>query len=95
MVGDVGGEVGVKAVGPAQDVVLQVQMEQMAQFGLERNIPKMEEDLKKYGIQYDQWFLESSSFRSSLSTCSWVLPSAMYFFFSSSVVFSHRAPSFS
>ncbi len=35
-------------------------MEQMAQFGLERNIPKMEEDLKKYGIQYDQWFLESS-----------------------------------
>ncbi len=35
-------------------------LEQMAQFGLERNIPKMEEDLKKYGIQYDQWFLESS-----------------------------------
>ncbi|RKI67379.1 arginine--tRNA ligase [bacterium 1xD42-67] len=32
----------------------------MAQFGLERNIPKMEEDLKKYGIEYDQWFLESS-----------------------------------
>ena len=32
----------------------------MAQFGLERNIPKMKEDLNKYGIEYDQWFLESS-----------------------------------
>ena len=35
-------------------------LEQMAQFGLERNIPKMESDLNKYGIQYDKWFLESS-----------------------------------
>ncbi|MCI9155475.1 MAG: arginine--tRNA ligase [Lawsonibacter sp.] len=35
-------------------------LDQMAQFGLERNIPKMESDLKKYGITYDQWFLESS-----------------------------------
>ena len=32
----------------------------LAQFGLERNIPKMKDDLEKYGIQYDQWFLESS-----------------------------------
>ncbi len=32
----------------------------MAEFGLERNIPKMREDLCKYGIEYDQWFLESS-----------------------------------
>ncbi len=32
---------------------------QMAQFGLERNIPKMKEDLKKYGIEYDQWYMES------------------------------------
>ena len=32
----------------------------MARFGLERNIPKMEADLNKYGIRYDQWFLESS-----------------------------------
>ncbi|WP_251316164.1 arginine--tRNA ligase [Flintibacter muris] len=31
----------------------------MAQFGLERNIPKMKEDLKKYGIEYDQWYMES------------------------------------
>ena len=35
-------------------------LDQMAKFGLERNIPKMEADLKKYGIVYDQWFLESS-----------------------------------
>ena len=35
-------------------------LEQMAQFGLERNIPKMESDQNKYGIQYDKWFLESS-----------------------------------
>ncbi|MEY8402688.1 arginine--tRNA ligase [Oscillospiraceae bacterium 44-34] len=33
---------------------------EMARFGLERNIPKMKADLNKYGIQYDQWFLESS-----------------------------------
>ena len=31
----------------------------VAQFGLERNIPKMESDLKKYGIEYDQWYMES------------------------------------
>ncbi len=32
----------------------------LAQYGLERNIPKMQEDLRKYGIEYDQWFMESS-----------------------------------
>ena len=32
----------------------------MAQYGLSRNIPKMQADLKKYGIEYDEWFLESS-----------------------------------
>ena len=31
----------------------------MSAFGLERNIPKMQADLRKYGIEYDQWFLES------------------------------------
>ena len=31
----------------------------MSRFGLERNIPKMKADLKKYGIEYDRWFLES------------------------------------
>ena len=32
----------------------------MAEYGLSVNIPKMQEDLKKYGIVYDQWFFESS-----------------------------------
>ena len=32
----------------------------MAKFGLERNIPKMQADLGRYGIQYDTWFFESS-----------------------------------
>ena len=32
----------------------------MAQFGLELNIPKMKSDLLRYGIEYDQWFFESS-----------------------------------
>ena len=31
----------------------------MSKFGLERNIPKMKADLRKYGIEYDQWFFES------------------------------------
>jgi len=31
----------------------------MAQFGLDRNIPKMQSDLRKYGIEYDTWFFES------------------------------------
>jgi len=35
-------------------------LDAMAKFGLERNIPKMKEDLRKYGIEYDQWFFESS-----------------------------------
>ena len=32
----------------------------LAQFGLAHNIPKMKADLERYGIQYDQWFFESS-----------------------------------
>ena len=32
----------------------------MAQYGLSSNIPKMKDDLLKYGIQYDEWFLEST-----------------------------------
>ena len=34
-------------------------MDDMAKFGLERNIPKMKADLLKYGISYDEWFFES------------------------------------
>lgn len=33
--------------------------EPISRFGLERNIPKMQADLRKYGIEYDQWFMES------------------------------------
>ena len=32
----------------------------MARFGLDNNIPKMREDLERYGIFYDEWFFESS-----------------------------------
>ena len=34
--------------------------EKMARFGLERNIPKMQSDLRRYGIEYDEWFFEST-----------------------------------
>ena len=34
--------------------------EALAQFGLKTNIPKMQSDLERYGIRYDQWFFESS-----------------------------------
>ena len=32
----------------------------MAEYGLSVNIPKMKADLKKYGIEYDEWFFESA-----------------------------------
>ena len=32
----------------------------LARFGLGNNIPKMQRDLARYGITYDQWFFESS-----------------------------------
>ena len=32
----------------------------LARFGLDNNIPKMQRDLARYGIEYDQWFFESS-----------------------------------
>ncbi len=31
----------------------------MSAYGLSVNLPKMREDLRKYGIEYDRWFLES------------------------------------
>ena len=34
-------------------------LDKLAEYGLSVNIPKMREDLKKYGIVYDQWFFES------------------------------------
>ena len=33
---------------------------EMARFGLDINLPKMKSDLARYGIQYDEWFFESS-----------------------------------
>ncbi len=33
--------------------------EAMAQFGLKNNIPRMQEDLRRYKIEYNEWFLES------------------------------------
>ena len=35
-------------------------LEALAAFGLKHNIPRMQEDLRRYGIEYDQWFYESS-----------------------------------
>ncbi len=35
-------------------------MEEMSAYGLSVNIPRMKSDLEKYGITYDEWFLESS-----------------------------------
>lgn len=32
----------------------------MGEFGLNVNIPRMKEDLERYGIHYDRWFMESS-----------------------------------
>ncbi|MEQ2456718.1 arginine--tRNA ligase [Flavonifractor hominis] len=32
----------------------------MAQYGLSVNIPKMKEDLRRYQIEYNEWFLEST-----------------------------------
>ncbi len=34
--------------------------EAMSRFGLDRNIPKMQSDLRRYGIEYNKWFFESS-----------------------------------
>ncbi len=34
--------------------------EAMAQFGLKANLPKMQADLRRYKIEYDEWFLEST-----------------------------------
>ena len=33
---------------------------ELARFGLDINLPKMKSDLARYGIEYDQWFFEST-----------------------------------
>ncbi len=35
-------------------------LDKLAEYGLAVNIPNMKADLKRYGIEYDQWFFESS-----------------------------------
>lgn len=42
------------------DVPSEEKYEKMARFGLDRNIPKMQSDLKKYGVVYDEWFFETT-----------------------------------
>ena len=34
-------------------------LERLAEYGLSVNIPKMKADLRRYGIEYDLWFMES------------------------------------
>ncbi|MGI6028311.1 MAG: arginine--tRNA ligase [Candidatus Heteroscillospira sp.] len=34
-------------------------LERMAAYGLKHNIPAMQADLRRYGIEYDEWFFES------------------------------------
>ncbi len=43
-----------------KDLPEEERLEKLAEYGLSVNIPKMKEDLLKYGIVYDQWFFESS-----------------------------------
>jgi arginyl-tRNA synthetase len=38
----------------------QERLDELAQYGLSKNIPQMEKDLRRYKIEYDQWFYESS-----------------------------------
>jgi len=45
--------------GAYKDAPEEKWLDDMSRFGLERNIPKMKDDLRKYGIEYDQWFFES------------------------------------
>ena len=42
-----------------RDLPEEERLDRLAEYGLSVNIPKMREDLKKYGIVYDQWFFES------------------------------------
>ena len=38
----------------------QERLDKLAEYGLSVNIPNMKKDLLRYGIEYDQWFFESS-----------------------------------
>jgi arginyl-tRNA synthetase len=43
-----------------KDFPEQERLDKLAEYGLSVNIPNMKADLLKYGIEYDQWFYESS-----------------------------------
>ncbi len=43
-----------------KDLPEEERLDKLAEYGLSVNIPRMESDLKRYGIVYDQWFFESS-----------------------------------
>lgn len=43
-----------------RDVGEEERLSALATFGLERNIPKMKDDLGRYQIEYDEWFYEST-----------------------------------
>ena len=47
-----------------KDMDEDARLDAMAKFGLERNLPKMKEDLGRYKIVYDQWFMESELHKS-------------------------------
>jgi len=43
-----------------KDLPEEERLDRMAKFGLSVNIPKMKSDLRRYGIEYDEWFFESA-----------------------------------
>ena len=43
-----------------KDLPEEERLDKLAEYGLSVNIPRMESDLKRYGIVYDRWFFESS-----------------------------------
>ena len=43
-----------------RDLPEEERLEKMAEYGLSVNIPKMKADLRRYQIEYDEWFLESA-----------------------------------
>ena len=42
-----------------KDLPEEERLDKLAQYGLKVNIPKMQDDLRRYRIEYDQWFFES------------------------------------
>ena len=43
-----------------KDLPEEERLSKLAEYGLSVNIPNMKSDLRRYGIEYDQWFFESS-----------------------------------